>query len=99
MSVFPAVFLARAISKLLTKNSYEVIPTSLMPSCFVSVRKIEMHKGHECSLSLFLEGHGYFRFFSRSVRRHPGMLHSARPLELRKSAVMGRPLKGPVEEP
>src|SRR5215471_10548619 len=58
-----------------------------MPSCFVSVRKVGMHKCHERSLSLFLKGRGYFRFFSRSVRRHPGMLHSTRPFELRESAV------------
>src|SRR5215469_1983211 len=57
-----------------------------------------MHKGHKRGLLLFLKGHGYCRFFSHCVRRHPGMLNSTRSLELRESAVMGRSLEGPVKK-
>src|SRR4029079_4481812 len=98
MSVFPAVFLARATTELLEENSQKVVPPLLMPSCFVRVRKVGMHQGHQSIFSLLLEGHSNHRFFSQGIWRHPGMLHSIRPVKFRESAVMGRPSQTPVEE-
>src|SRR6516164_3505863 len=98
MSFFPAPFLAGAFSKLLTKNSQEIVPSILMPPCPLMIRKVGMHEGHECVVSVFLEGQSNDRLLSQGIWRHPGVLNPTRPLDLRESAVMGRPLEGPVKE-
>ena len=57
-----------------------------------------MHEGHQGVFSLFLEGHSHCRLFSQGFGRHPRMLNSSRTLDLRESAIMGRPLERPEKE-
>ena len=57
-----------------------------------------MYKGDQGVFPLFLEGHSNRRLLSQCIRRHPCMLNSARPLDLRESAVMRRAFEGPVKE-
>src|SRR6185312_10601146 len=99
MSFFPPEELPRTISELINKNPHEVVPTSLMPSRQLMIREVGVHERHYRVLSLLPEGHRHCRFMTESARRHPSVLNSARPLELRESAVMGRTFEGPIEQP
>src|SRR5271169_674410 len=83
--------LSRGIRNLFRENIQKVVPAFLVPPCQLMVRKVGMHQCHPRAFSLFLEGKSDHRLLSQGVWRHPGMLNSARSLDFRESAVMGRP--------